>query len=153
MRTSSAGKTSPRGFTLIEMIVVLVMLAATVSLISGVNLRQRDSLVLRDFGTSLTAFFQLARSTALADGRKSVCLLDVAGRRVFSPGVGRSVPVPAGVDVARKPPFPGTGEENVRLMEFFMDGSSSGGTVAVAFGEHTGLIEVDPLLGGVRARW
>lgn len=153
MRTSSAGRTSPRGFTLIEMIVVLVMLAAAVSLISGVNLRQRDSLVLRDFGTSLTAFFQLARSTALADGRKSVCLLDVAGRRVYSPGVGRSVSVPAGVDVARRPPFPGTDEENVRLMEFFMDGSSSGGAVAMAFGEHTGLIEVDPLLGGVRVRW
>lgn len=153
MRTFSAGKTSPRGFTLIEMIVVLVMLAVTVSLVSGVNMRQRDSLTLRDFGTSLTAFLQLVRSAALADGRKSVCLVDVAGRRVHSPGLVRSVPVPAGVEVARRPAFPGTGDGDVRLMEFFMDGSSSGGGIAMSFGEHAGLIEVDPLLGGARVRW
>jgi general secretion pathway protein H len=153
MRTFSAGKTSHRGFTLIEMVVVLVLLAVAVSLVSGVNLRQRDSLTVREFGTSLAAFLQLARSAALADGRKAVCLLDIEGRRVHSPGLERSVPVPPGVEVQRRPPFPGAGGGSVRLMEYFMDGSSSGGGIAIAMGEHAGLIEVDPLLGGVRVRW
>ena len=153
MRTFSAGRTSPGGFTLIEMVVVLVLLSVAVSLVAGVNFRQRDSVTLRDFGTSLTAFLQLARSAALADGRKSVCLLDVEERRVWSPGLTRSVPVPDGVTVERRPAFPETGNGSVRLMEFAMDGSSSGGGIAIAFGEHAGLIEVDPLLGGARARW
>ena len=61
--------------------------------------------------------------------------------------------MPDGVEVARRPPFSETGNGSVRLMEFSMDGSSSGGDISIAYGEHAGLIEVDPLLGGARARW
>lgn len=135
------------------MIVVLALLGFAVTLVAGVNFRQKDRLLLQDFGTSLTAYLQLARSAALADGRRSVCLYVPDEARVFSPGLSRSLGVPDGVEVARRSPLPSRGEGEIRLMEFSMDGSSSGGEILIAYGEHTGVIAVDPLLGGVRVRW
>lgn len=154
MRTSSAGRTrTAGGFTLLEMIVALILLSVAVTLVFGFNVRQKDRLVLQEFGTTLCAYLQLTRSSALAEGRRKVCLLDRESMDVFSPGLGRVVRIPEGVDIRRVNPLRTEGNGTERLMEYFMDGSSSGGEVELAYGENIGVIEVDPLLGRTRVRW
>ena len=61
---STAGRTDASGFTLVELMVVLFLMALFASLVFGLNARQRDSLALRDFGVSLVAYLQLTRSEA-----------------------------------------------------------------------------------------
>lgn len=141
---SRAGKIkSPPGFTLIELLVVLVLLALSASLVFGLNLRQRDSLVLRDFGLSLGAYLQLARSTALTQGRSSLCLLEDSA--VSCSLLSKTLPVPVGLrlvsdlDPNENPPL--------LLMEYFMDGSALGGVISLTYKGHEALVDVDPLLG------
>lgn len=134
-----------------EMIVVLVLLAFSATLVFGLNLRQRDKFVLRDFGVSLGSYFQLVRSTALTQGRTGVCVLDLEAGQVISPITSRFLAVPVGLGIARpETQFEGGTEDALVLMEFYMDGSAAGGSVALEYKGYVGLIQVDPLLGEVR---
>lgn len=133
-----------------EMIVVLVLLAFSATLVFGLNFRQRDKFVLRDFGVSLGSYLQLVRSTTLMQGRKGVCLLDLETGRVLSPITSRSLAVPAGLGIARPEiRFEPDQPDELVLMEFYMDGSAAGGNIALEYKGYVGLIQVDPLLGEV----
>ena len=136
-----------------ELMVVLVLLAVAATLVFGLNVRQKDRLLLREFGTSFCAYLQLTRSAALGEGRRKLCLVDRGTMKIFSPGLDRSVRIPQGVEIRRMNPLRPEGNGTERIMEFYMDGSSSGGEVEVVYGEHAGRIEVDPLLGQTRLRW
>lgn len=154
MRTFSAGKTDPRrGFTLLEMIVVLALLAIALTLVVGVNFRQSDRLLLQDFGTSLCAYFGLARSEALADGRREACFVDQESRKVFGSGLSTSLRIPDGVYLERRETLWSQSNGTLKLVEFFMDGSSSGGEIAISYKGYDGLVVVDPLLGQTRLAW
>lgn len=146
-----AGRCCPvslRGFTLIEIIVVLALLAFSTSLVFGLNVQQRDKFLLRDFGVSLGAYLQLTRSTALTQGRSGACFLDPDTGRVQSPILDRALTVPAGLGLAA-PAMRAEGDGPVLLMEFYMDGSASGGEIALEYNGYSGLITVNPLLGDI----
>ena len=147
-----AGRTrQTQGFTLMEMIVVLVLLAFSATLVFGLNLRQRDKFVLRDFGVSLGSYLQLVRSTALTQVRTGTCVLDLESGQVFSPLSTRTLSVPQGLGIARpQASFEPDAQDQLVLMEFFMDGSAAGGNIALEYKGYLGLIQVDPLLGEVR---
>lgn len=132
---------------------VLILLSVAATLVFGINVRQKDRLVMQEFGTSFCAYLQLARSAALAEGRTKLCLIDRETMQIFTPELGRSVRIPEGVAVRRVKPLRPDANGTERLMDFYMDGSSIGGEVELAYGENTGLIEVDPLLGQTRLRW
>lgn len=142
---STAGRTDASGFTLVELLVVLLLMALSASLVFGLNLRQRDSLALRDFGVSLGGYLQLARSTALAEGRPALCLLDREKRVISCSLLSRTLPLPRGMSVSVDG-FPDAGA-SLPLMEYFMDGSALGGRLNLRYGEYAAAIEVDPLLG------
>lgn len=142
---STVGKTDAPGFTLVELLVVLLLMALSASLVFGLNLRQRDSLTLRDFGVSLGGYLQLARSTALTEGRSAFCLLDREKRVISCSLLSKNLPLPQGVRVVADG-LPET-DADLMLMEYFMDGSASGGRLILRFKESSASIEVDPLLG------
>ena len=135
------------------MIVVLLLLAIALTLVAGVNFRQSDRLKLQDFGTSLRAYFSLARSVALADGRRGACFVDQKSRKVFASGFGKSLRVPDGVNVERRETILPQSNGTLKLVEFFMDGSSSGGEIDLSYKGYEGLVIIDPLLGQTRIVW
>lgn len=147
---SIAGKTDP-GFTLLELLVVLLLMALSVSLVFGTNLRQRDSLTLNDFGMSLGGYLQLARSTALTEGRSALCLLDREQRVVSCSLLSRTLPLPQGVHVITDNLH--ESDADPILMEYFMDGSAVGGRLILRYKEYSAVIEVDPLLGETTYRF
>lgn len=151
---SPAGRTEGRGFTLLELLVVLAIMALSATLVFGVNFRQRDKAVLRDFGVSLGGYLQLSRSVALTRGTTSRCFLDAGKGRVNCTLLDKGLAIPDGMAVAGpqgKGPD-GDGQPQV-IMEYFMDGSSSGGDIGLEYGGHTARVSIDPLLGGTTYRF
>lgn len=149
---SSAGKTEARGFTLVELLVVLAIMSLSATLVFGVNFRQRDKAIIRDFGVSLGGYLQLSRSMALTKGVTARCLLDPVKGQVSSPLVNKSLAVPVGLKVRIGGPGEAPAEEVV-LMEYYMDGSSSGGDIDLEYGEYTAQVSIDPLLGQTMYRF
>ncbi len=142
---STAGRTDASGFTLVELMVVLFLMALFASLVFGLNARQRDSLALRDFGVSLVAYLQLARSTALTEGRPAQCLLNRETGRISCTLLPRTLSLPRGMQLA----VDGITDQsrNLLLMEYFMDGSALGGVLTLRYRDDAVRVEVDPLLG------
>jgi len=149
---SPVGKTEGPGFTLVELLVVLAIMALSATLVFGVNFRQRDKAVIRDFGVSLGGYLQLSRSMALTRGTTSRCILDPVRGEVNSTLVERSLAVPEGLEVR-------IGERGERdsggkvLMEYYMDGSASGGDIELEYGDYTARVSIDPLLGQTAYRF
>lgn len=146
---SPVGKTEGCGFTLLELLVVLAIMALSATLVFGVNYRQLDKSVLRDFGVSLGGYLQLSRNVALTRGATSRCLLDVGQGLVNCTLLDRGLAIPEGVAVAgpQAKNEHGSGPPQV-IMEYFMDGSSSGGEIGLEYGGYTASVSIDPLLGG-----
>jgi general secretion pathway protein H len=149
-----AGRTEDRGFTLLELLVVLTIMALSATLVFGVNFRERDKAVIRDFGVSLGGFLQLSRSMALTRGVTTRCVLDAMRGQVNCTLVGKSLAIPEGMIVVdgRDEDARDVGEPRV-LMEYYMDGSSSGGKIDLQYGDYTASVSIDPLLGETTYRF
>lgn len=127
-------------------------MSLSATLVFGVNFRQRDKAVLRDFGVSLGGYLQLARSMALTRGTPSRCLLDAG--HVQCTLVGKSLAIPEGVTVIDATGNdPQDGGEPRFIMEYYMDGSSSGGDIGLQYGSNTAGVSIDPLLGQTTYRF
>ncbi len=151
MTDSSAVKKTPAGFTLVELLVVMVLLALSVSIWYGVNFRQRDSFRLRTAARSLHAFFLASRSYALLADQDNECQYLPAARVVEESLRHRRQELPPGIDVCLSVDGePLVGEEPEVLLTFYADGSAAGGPLFLRSGSRQLLLEVDPVLGEVK---
>jgi general secretion pathway protein H len=131
------GRRGQRGFTLIEMIVVIVIM----SLIAGMVLARRPwhsaGLDLDATQRALTAALRLARSRAIAQDRVVAVVTDNAGF-VVDGGVRRALP-------------PGETLSSAQMI-FTPDGEASGGTILLASTGARVAVTVNWLTGRVSAR-
>ena len=136
------------GFTLIEMIVVLAILALTLGLIVGYRPPWSSGLGLRGTASELASALRLARSEAIAsDGPVSVAI-DVAGRRYrVGQGPVRALPSTLKMELltlASERHAVGEG-----AISFNPDGSSTGGRITIGDGSRTLAVGIDWLNGRV----
>ena len=131
------GRRGQRGFTLIEVIVVIVIM----SLIAGMILARRPwhsaGLDLDATQRALTAALRLARSRAIAQDRIVAVVTDSAG---FTVDGGARRPLPAGETLSQA------------QMIFTPDGEASGGTILLASAGTRIAVTVNWLTGRVSAR-
>jgi prepilin-type N-terminal cleavage/methylation domain-containing protein len=146
---SNAVKEHPAGFTLVELLVVMVLLALTVSIWYGINFRQRDSFRLRTAARSLHTFFLASRSYALLADQDNECRYLPAARTVEESLRHRQQQLPPGIDVCLSVGGEPLGEPEV-LLTFYADGSAAGGPLYLRSGSRQLLLEVDPVLGEVK---
>lgn len=107
------------GFTLLELLVVLILMSLATGLFLGINFRQKESLQARAFATELSQFLRTARSQAMVQGRKNTCRLGKGGAEVQDSLRGKSLAVPGGVRIKLQNP---QGDKPL-LATFYPDGS------------------------------
>lgn len=136
-----------RGFTLIEMLAVIVLIAIGVTL-TAVALRGRSRGELAAAAQQVAAGLRNTRTRAMATGEPQWFSVDLRTHTFAAPGrTPRNLPVGTTLDVtsAATAATPGS----VARIGYFPDGSSSGGDITLARHRRTVRIDVDWLTGAV----
>lgn len=144
---SKRGAFGSPGFTLIEVLVVLVILALAMAIVvPAISKTQGESL--DDVARELQIAFRQARSDAVLTQRTSAVLVDVANRRFRQERVRSDKAIPQKITVTASV---ATSElrNGTAGIRFFPDGSSTGGFISLSIGESSSRVEVDWLTGRI----
>lgn len=138
------------GFTLLELMVVIGILALAVAIVAPSLNRARLGLMVRSAAYELASGLRAARAAAQSGNRERIVTIDLAPRRYWAEGVVGQRTFPASVAVELAVP------ESERLgpaagqVRFFPDGSASGAKVVLNDGRQAASVLVDWLSGDVR---
>lgn len=140
-------RSSP-GFTLIEMLVVLVVLGAMVALVVERGPMRSPTFEARLAARDIVHELRRARAKAIAANRPVDFLLDINGHR-FNVDAGPVKAIPAWLAVSALAPSGTILGKRFAGIRFAPDGSSSGGRIELARGDIRFRVGVDWLTGRV----
>jgi general secretion pathway protein H len=139
-----------RGFTLIEMlaVIVLIAIAATVTAVSlhGGGRGQLDATAQR-----VAAGLRDTRTRAMVTSRPQGFTVDLRDRSFAAPGR-EPRRLPEGASIRVTSAAEDTTQAGVARIRFFPDGSSSGGRVVLSDQRRSAMVAVDWLTGAVTVR-
>src|SRR5438477_7683329 len=142
------GRGQEAGFTLIEVIVVLAVLAFAMALIVGYKPPWSSGLGLRGTAAELTSGLRLARSEAILRNRPILFEIDLAGRQ-FRVDTGPARRLPPQLSIALLTVSGERRDAATGDIRFNPDGSSTGGRISLADGRQKMAVGVDWLSGRV----
>ncbi len=134
------------GFTLVEMLVVLAILALVMAVMPPLLAGSQGRAELDAAARELAAALRETRSLAIRDGRSASFTLDAAHRFRAGGGQARSLPPSLGLALAAGDEAHAAPSGAIR---FFADGSSTGGRLTLLSGERRTDVTVDWLTGRV----
>lgn len=136
-----------RGFTLLELLVVMVIIGLMLALVPGFMLRGQPGLDVDVAARAIADALRQTRSEAVLQNREQLFALDVE-ERLFRTG-GRRAPVQIDRDIALT--FQTARSEvasaSIGQIRFFPDGSATGGRIGLALEGHRAEVVVDWLTG------
>ena len=136
------------GFSLIEVLVALAIVALATALVMPLALRPSDALRLDAAAQDLVSALRLTRAAAIAHNADAALTVDVERRTFASPAVpARSLPPDVAVKLKIAEPESARSRGGFR---FFPDGSSTGGDIVLALHGREAKICVDWLSGIAR---
>ncbi len=138
-----------RGFTLLEVIVVLVLAGIIYSLMLALPSRGTSVADLKASARVLASGLRQAQSTAMATRRDAVLSLDLDTREFLMPGDKEPRKLPDGIDLKLYTAQSEVASAARGAIRFYPDGSSTGGRITVSSGERKFLVDVDWLTGRV----
>jgi len=136
------------GFTLIEMMVCLVILALVIALLPPLLGRARDSAALAEAARSLATALRETREAAIATGRAERFTIDLA-TGTYRAGEGKAQRLPSSIQLSLVTTADERLNDRSGAILFFPDGSSSGGGLSLVRDLQRHDIEVDWLTGRV----
>ncbi|MGY1410175.1 type II secretion system protein XpsH [Luteimonas sp. A611] len=140
-----------RGMTLLEILLVMALIAATGLLAAGILTGGFDRMELRSSARELAAQLRFTRTRAIATGTTQQFTIDPAAR-AWQGADGHGGEIPESLDVQ----FTGAREvqpgEGVGAIVFFSDGASTGGRVQLRMRDAAWNIDVAWLTGEVTLR-
>jgi general secretion pathway protein H len=140
---------SGAGFTLLELMVVLAIMAAVYALAGPLISAGMPGTELKGAARQLAAGLRKARSYAVTQKEEAVLTLDIEQRRFDVTGDKRNYILPAKLDISLFTAQSELLRDKVGRIRFFPDGSSTGGRITVAIADRKYHVNVDWLTGQV----
>ena len=138
-----------RGFTLVEIVVVVGLIALITAAVAGVITGGLGSAKVRAASKDLMAALRYTRSQAVVQREAQVLTLDVERRAYRAPGRDW-VELPKDMQLSMLTAAQEQVGEGVARIRFFPDGSSTGGNIELSRGDALWRIDVAWLTGEVR---
>ena len=121
-------RTRQGGFTLVELIVVMVIIALMMGLLATSLSRSVSSAEARAATRKLVANLRYTRTKAIVDKAEKTFSVDIENRSYTAPGR-KQVTLPEGVELTLTTARSEMTSENVGGIRFFPDGGSTGGHI------------------------
>jgi general secretion pathway protein H len=140
------------GFTLLELLIVLIIAAALVALVPPLINRALPGVKLKGASQEVASAMRFLRGWSVAHGEQGLFLLDLENKHYTITPRQRVYELPEGAElkmVAASDEGEGEHQGGIR---FFPDGSSSGGRITLSAAGKTHQIDVDWLTGKVSLR-
>ncbi len=141
------------GFSLLELLVVMVIMSVSMGVFLGYNYNQRDSVRLRSAAGETTQFLRLAQGFALLESRDNACVYDTRSHVLREKLRGRELALPEVVTVSLDGVAGrggGQAGEELPVTLFYADGSSQGGDILFTAAGVEVRVRIDPVLGEAR---
>jgi general secretion pathway protein H len=141
----------PRGFTLIEMLVVVALMGVAMAVVAGAMGMGLAGQQIRGASRDLVAALRYTRGQAIVKREEQVLLLNVDDKSYRAAGrPTQTLPeqLNLAIETARQEQI-SRGEAGIR---FFPDGSSTGGNIELARGDTVWRIDINWLTGEVTLR-
>jgi general secretion pathway protein H len=135
-----------RGFTLLELLVVLAIIGIVVALVPGFMLRSQPRIDVNVAARAIADGLRQTRSEAVLRNRQQVFALDVEAR-VFRAGDSTPVRIDDGIVLSFRTARSELLDDGVGQIRYFPDGSSTGGLVSVTQGAWQADVRSDWLSG------
>ena len=143
-----------RGFTLLELLVVLALATALIALVPPMISAAFPALELKSATRRVASGLRLARETAVRSGSDVAFVIDLDERAYEIDGGFRRVQLSSELDLKLEAAESEMRDEKVGAVRFYPDGSSTGGRVVIARGETGYQVGVQWLTGRIRtAPW
>lgn len=137
-----------RGFTLVELMLVIMLIAASYVLVPRYLFSGVSGADLKASSRDIAAGLRMARADAISKRRDSALVLDL-DKRSFSVSGGVARQLPEALELKLVTAQSEVVNERQAAIRFFPDGSSTGGRVTVASGQRKYEVDVDWLTGRV----
>lgn len=137
------------GFTLIELIAVLVIGALAYAALLAFSPRGTSSAELKSAARTLAAGLRQAQTTAMATRHDALLTIDVESREYILPGDSAARQLPKEIELKLYAAQSEVSSERRGSIRFYPDGSSTGGRITLAGGERKYLVDVDWLTGRI----
>jgi general secretion pathway protein H len=138
-----------RGFTLLELLVVLVIGVLLVSLAPPLLSGLSGATELRGAARQLAAGLRGARNAAVSRQREATLTLDLEQRRFGVTGDPREIVLPEGLGIRLYTAQAEVVDAATGGIRFFPDGSSTGGSITVSGSKRAYRVSVDWLTGAI----
>ena len=148
IRISRAGSSAAeRGFTLLELLVVMVIISLLAVSLSGFVVRDNRSLDLEDAARSLVAGLNQVRSEAVFQNSEQRLGIDVDQRRFIAGDGARPLQMREDIKLSVTTTQQDRISQSVGQIRFFPDGSSTGGRIILMLDGQQKVVEIDWLTG------
>ena len=137
------------GFTLLELLVVLVILGLTITLAAPMFTRAMPGVEAKAAARDVAAMLRAGRGRAIADNREITVAVDLDRRTVDLAGA-RSRTIAAGIGISLYTAAEELIDRGAGRIRFYPDGTSTGGRVRLTAGERRYDIVVDWISGNVK---
>ena len=138
-----------RGFTLVELMVVMVIISLIMGLVATSMSRSVSAAEARVASRKLVGSLRYTRARAIIDKKEQVFQVDTENRSYQAPGRKR-IELPEGVDVTVTTARSEITAEDISGIRFFPDGGSTGGLIELTVNRREYRVNVAWLTGETR---
>lgn len=138
-----------RGFTLLELIVVLVLLGLVYALAAPMLGNRSAGADVKSAGGQLAAGLRKARTVAVSEHREAVLTLDIDRKTFAVTGDSHDYALPTQVDFVLYTAQSELVHDRAGNIRFYPDGASTGGRITLAAGGIHEAVDVDWVTGRV----